>query len=166
MWGGDGGGCLQCSAYGMGGLGWVSGYEGKKKSVYLKWASHVCLSSHHFILPPFFDFGWVGGLGFGGGGGICQITPHCTLPPPAWISTSLGGWIWVGPTNIQTSFSLSQILGQIVFLGGWVSEPKDPSPLLFSTKPLVWMCMFHVPSVIHCAVQTTHGFPTANFVSP
>ena len=45
------------------------------------------------------------------------------------------GGVWGGPTKgplIQTSFSLSQFLGQDFFGAGWVSEPKDPPPHLIN----------------------------------
>ena len=48
--------------------GWGGGYEGKKKFMYLKCASHFWLSIQDFILPSrkFFGFGCVGGLAWGG----------------------------------------------------------------------------------------------------
>ena len=36
---------------GRGGGGWVGGYEGQQKFVYLKWASHFWLSIQNFIFP-------------------------------------------------------------------------------------------------------------------
>ena len=69
-------GFAKCASYRTGG----GGYEGQKKFVYLKWASHCWLSIQNFIfsLRNFFWF-WVGGW-FG------QITPP---PHPPLISKTL-----------------------------------------------------------------------------
>ena len=60
------------------------GGEGKRKFVYLKWASHFWVYSKSYLYPE--DNFLV--LGVGGvwpcGGGVSQITP----PPPRWLSTS------------------------------------------------------------------------------
>ena len=42
-------GFAECLAYGKGLGGWGGGYEGEKKFVYLKWASHCWLSIQNFI---------------------------------------------------------------------------------------------------------------------
>ena len=73
------------------GGGWV-GYEGNKKFVYLKWASHFLVLYSKFIFFPRGNFvrflvvgglaggfGWVGGW-FGLGGWVRRIPP----PPPAY----------------------------------------------------------------------------------
>ena len=66
-------GCAWCLAHG-------AGYEGKKKFVYLKWASHFWHSNQNFIFfhRTIFWF-WVGGVVWPGGG-VRHITPP---PPPA-----------------------------------------------------------------------------------
>ena len=53
------------------------GDEGKKKFVYRNSACHLWLSVQNVIFPQrnFFGFGCVGGLAWGGGGGVRQITP-------------------------------------------------------------------------------------------
>ena len=53
-------------------VGWGGGYEGKKKFVYLKWASHFWLSIQNFIFArgKFFAFGWGG------------VDPPDPPPPP------------------------------------------------------------------------------------
>ena len=66
---------------------WGGWYQGKKKFVYLKWASPFWLSIQNFIFPleeNLFGFGW-------------GVTPDHPPPPPPWISTSLimrgdGAW--------------------------------------------------------------------------
>ena len=62
--------CAECLAYrgGGGGGGWVGGYEGKKKFVHLKWASHSPIQNVIFPKRTFFlVFGgwvvWPGGVG-------------------------------------------------------------------------------------------------------
>ena len=66
--------------------GWGGGYEDKKKSVYLKWASHFWVSVQSFIfLQRKFLLvlsGWV--VWFGCVGPLDH-------PPPPWVSASL---IW------------------------------------------------------------------------
>ena len=44
------------------------------------------------------------------------------------------GWgVWVGPTNdrlFKLDFPSAKFWVKIFFLDGWISEPKDPPPLL------------------------------------
>ena len=73
------------SVRGRGWGGGGGGYEGKKRFVYLKWASPFWTSVQNFISDggDFFWFLGVGGwFGRGGGGGVRQITPP-PAPPPA-----------------------------------------------------------------------------------
>ena len=53
----------------------VSGYEGEKKSVYLKWASHFWLPIQNFILPKGEVFLILGGRAGGRVGGLAWWSP-------------------------------------------------------------------------------------------
>ena len=62
------------------------GYEGKKKNVYQKQASHfgaVCSKFHFSREAKFFGVQWVGGLAWAG------ESARSPPPPPLWIGTSL-----------------------------------------------------------------------------
>ena len=74
---------------GRGGGGWVDGYEGKERFVYLKWASHCWLPIQNFIFPQrkFFWF-WVGGPW---GVGPPDHPPH--PGPPAYVDSSTATWV-------------------------------------------------------------------------